>query len=77
MFQARDMSGDAEFCHQQAMRMMMRLTDNTQTSIAPEEALVATAIVSPEAQFGEDSSAVGVSASCLMLLASLLMALAF
>ena len=78
LFEAKNMREDAEFCHQQAMRMMMMLNDQTETSVTPEQSFVVAAIVAPEfVEEGPTGGAVTVTASCLMLLFSALVAAAF
>lgn len=53
MFKASNTSADAMYCHNQAMRMMQRLNNNSQTVFSTEGDLSAAAIVAPEAQVVE------------------------
>lgn len=74
MFKARNMSTDAMYCHDQAMRMMQRLNNNSQIVFSTEEAVVAAAIVAPEAQV---AGAKAFTASLVMLLGATMVTLLF
>lgn len=65
---------DAPYCHQQAVRMMMKLNDG-QTAVTTEQSFVAAVIVAPEAVIDELSGAPAVVASIVMLCGALLAAL--
>lgn len=78
VFEAKDISNDARHCHEHAMQTMMKLNNNQEGEVVGvEESLVAAAIVAPEETIIEipGDGAPALTASCVMFLGALLMAL--
>lgn len=79
LFRARNGTrGDAGYCHEQAVRMIMRLNrDQTETTtITTEESFIAAAIVAPEAEVEvPGGGAPAFVASCVMLIGATVAAL--
>lgn len=77
VFEAKDMSNDAKHCHGHAMQTMMKLNNNQEGEVVGvEESLVAAAIVAPEETIEiPGNGAPALTASCVMFLGALLMAL--
>lgn len=79
LFRARNETrGDADYCHEQAMSMMMRLNQDqtVTTTVSTEESFIAAAIVAPEAEVGVPGGGTpAFVASCVMLISATLVAL--